>query len=400
MADQIDNRKKYKSGDYVYFAGYGIAKVLGHEDPPPRFDASFLGAATPKTGSGPLDGLSLPGLKKPDETKSIPPFLRQSPDAKPEPKHLRIAVIPEQREHSQHIFYVRFDSPHLMDPFDKETLDRAMEECTKPQEPRFDNIKDLLKEAERLINSHDLVDVGRAYAYTRGHRNPALKEVTQQAIKIFLTHKGYFDFVKRGQTYDANALRRTGKRLKLGKMVDTDDDGAQIEVPVTPLIGQEPVKSAVEEAVQEVTQPAEKPDEKPKTVEERQSEELDKFLEELAGQCDEEQFRQLAFLVAVLNNEKSDHLNFSQRLIILNELFGSKENRPAVVQQIKTLSHSKAGRNFSEAKYKTSARSAFREACNILDNIEENKVPLEVHEAAADHPEAYSRLADRIFAYQ
>ena len=408
MADKIDNRKKYKPGAYVYLSGHGVAKVLGHENPKPRFDPLMAGVTPTPAKPDLLDGLNLPGLKKPDEPKNIPPFLRQSSTQAPaEAKYLRIAVIPEQREHTKHIFYVSYESPHLLDPFKREDYDRAIEECATPQEPRFDNLEDLITHAEALINSHDIVDVGRAYAYARGHTNAALRDITQQAIKIFLSHKGYFDFVLKNQTYDAQALRRTGKRMKLPKIFAESADGQTsrtIEMPITPLIGKEPIRSAVEEAVEAETHPVTNPADKPQTLEERQNSEFDSNIDEIADHLfkkdDIEQVRELAFLVAVLNNERADHLNFSQRLIILNELFGSKEDRPAVIKQIRDLSHSKSGRSFSAAKYQNAARAAFREVSNIIDNITENKEPLTVHEIAEEHPEAFHRVSDRIFDYK
>lgn len=387
------NNKMYKPGDYVYFAGWGIGKV--ETQPVIGTSPDFI---PQQTKPDPLRDL----LRK-DEPKSAPFILgmTQKPD---HPKHLRVTIIPEDRINDDNTHIVENGIRHLVDPFDQETLDRAIEECGKVQEPRFDDLKDVRDHVQKLINSPNLVDVGRAYAYAYGHEdNLALKGFVVQAVKILISQKGYLDFIAKGRSYDGNELRRTGRRLNLPKP----------QGPITPLIGQEPAVQDTptsdtaanliqesEEPKPNTSAPKEEPAPQPQTIEQRQDETLLNYFNEIATQTktdDVQKYQELCFLYGIFSHEKADQLNFRQKYIILQELFGPRENRDSVIQHIRVLGESKSSRNLTKAKYKSATQAAFSAITNVIES--EGGLSLEVHEDAADHPEAFDRLVDRIEAF-
>ena len=377
-------KKSYKKGDYAYMVGWGICRVVEEIPVPlePRFDTA------PARKPGDIFGnLNLSGLQGKQEPQKPAPFIFGQAQQPARRSSLKIVVIPEDRtDATAHTVMVDNDSPHLIEPFDQETLQQAIAECGKQQEPRFDTIEEVRAHALQLINSRNLVDVGRAYAYAYGHEgNLALQGILVQAIKIFISQRGYLEYVQRNREYDGNAIRRIGRTLNLHKP----------QGPITPLIGQEP---KIEETV-EIEEPAaeiaapETPT-LPLTPEQRQNETLQNYFNEVANQCTEEQYQELCFLLAIFNHERSDQLAFRHKYIILQELFGADENRDTVIQNIRTLAQSKRDRDFTAGKYKGAVQSAFKAIDNVLDV--EGGMSLDVHEDASDHPEAFDRLLERI----
>lgn len=383
---QAPKRKKYGPGDYVYVRGWGVGRVTDNK--PLDLDA-FTPQRTLPALNDPIAALKAqyPGIQPQTEQK-LPPFMAQ---AAAQPSNIQILILPESTPDKTKSFSAKPNDSRLLDPFTQEDIDRAVEQAHTPQEPRFENIGELKQHVVKLINSTDLADIGRVYAYVAGQNGNAMRGFLMQAVKILTSQKGYIDFTQKGQKFGPQEIIRAADRLGLPK----------IERPITYLIGQEPKPVIAEsEPVAETPTPTEvKPETEipayvPRTMEERQHETLNSYFNDLAEHADDNTFNELSLLIAVFNHEKANSLNFFQRYIILQELYGDKENRDEVINNIRSLGQSKRARSLSSANYGKAVRAAFTEMAKI---IESGKFNLDVHEQSADHDNAFERLGERVF---
>lgn len=385
MEKQTKNKTR-KVGDYVYMVGWGIGLITSDnvistsELTKPPSNLLSLSQNNKPT-------IKLPGLKQAD-TQKIPPFMAVSKVSNKKTK-LKAVIIPVENEQDKKAMAMDANDPKLLDPFDRETFDKALEEAWTPQEPRFDNLEDLKNHAVQLLNSKDLVDVGRAYSYVWGQPGNGAKAIAIQAIKILLTQKGYLDYIQRGLVFDTKAFISVSKKLELPKS----------EGPITFLKGQDPAEQEKKEVLDSSNADSiietEIPPYQPRTLEERQLYQLNSYFNELAENMDQENFTKLSFLIAIFNNPKTDQMAFHQRYIILHELFGEQENTNNVVNTVRQLGASKKARKISPQNYRTVMRSAFKEISHIIDQ----DLSLEVDENTAQNPEAFQTLCDQILTF-
>jgi len=386
---QAPKKKLYKSGDYVYVRGWGMAKVTDQENVINADDFKQPRALPTLMNKDPLAAFKaqLPGIT--GQAANVPPLMAAKPQT---PKYIQIVILPEDAVKGRKTFAVTPDDPKLLEPFTQEDLDRAMKEAWTPQDQQFDDLASLEKHVKMLINSDDLADIGSAYSYACGQPGHFMRAAVMQTVKMLICQKGYLDFIEKGQSFGAKEIMRAGKRLQFPNANNR----------ITFLKGQEPTPAEpAPESVETQTPTAtEAPvsaisDNAPKSKDERRFDKLDGYFNQIAEGVDDETFFELSYLIAIFNSPQANQIAFHQRYIILHELFGDNKDNRDVLDTVRKLGHSRKARSISPHNYDKAVKDAFKAMANLID---EGEMSLEVNEEAAEHPDAYERLGDRVFA--
>jgi len=311
-------------------------------------------------------------------------------------------MIPENPPDPQYRVRIDPKKPVMLKPFSQEELDEAIRQAGLMQEPRFENLKEAEKHAANvLMNSDDLSDIGRAYAYAYQHSSAAMRGIVIKAIAILTSVKGYHDFILKKQAYDQNALLRTGKRLIL----------PQPNAPITPLLGQEEsisleprpitetelilddtkVDIVVEASESEVTLELLNPVSAEVDTNITQEQALDNYFNEISDQVNDAEYFELSYLHAVFQKEQADQISFRQKYIILHDLFDGN-NREKVVETTNRLNQETGKKAFNLGDYRKRSKGAFNE----LMRITEGALRLYVSEDEANNSDAFDRLGNKI----
>jgi len=127
--------------------------------------------------------------------------------------HTLLHVIPKEPQSPLYRFRVDPERPDIRTLPSEADYDAAIEQVGKPQDLRFETLKEAEEHAEQLLKSPEFADVGRAYSYAWRHKSPKMKAVAEKAIQILTSVRGYHDYVLKKRAYDPKALIQTARKL-------------------------------------------------------------------------------------------------------------------------------------------------------------------------------------------